>query len=176
MKSCGPCTLCCTVLDIPELAKPAGRPCVHLGQGCGIYPDRPSPCRVFTCGWLATEALGELWRPDIAGFLIRDERDNGQLCIDVAPDRAGSWRREPYLRQLRAWSQMVWSKEGSVVVYEAERTVILFPEGDIEISPLKEGEALAVGYLRRAGAWWPMVEKRGGEGPSTRWLGTRSRP
>ena len=58
MRTCGDCTLCCQVLDIPELTKPAGRLCVHANAGCNIYPDRPEPCRTFTCGWLATPALG----------------------------------------------------------------------------------------------------------------------
>ena len=42
-KTCGPCTMCCSVLEIVEMKKPAGPVCAHCraGGGCGIYPSRP---------------------------------------------------------------------------------------------------------------------------------------
>jgi hypothetical protein len=175
MKSCGPCTLCCTVLDIPELAKPAGRPCVHLGAGCGIYPDRPTPCRVFTCGWLATEALGEAWRPDIAGFLVRDERATGSLCIDVAPDRPGAWRAQPYLTQIKAWSRMVHDRSGCLLVFEGAEVTVVFPEEDIALGAVGPQPKLSVGYIRRGGTRRPLVRLLEGEAVIREWIGLASR-
>ncbi|WGM39398.1 YkgJ family cysteine cluster protein [Caulobacter sp. NIBR1757] len=175
MKSCGPCTLCCTVLDIPELSKAAGTPCRHLGAGCGIYPDRPSSCRVFTCGWLAIEALGEAWRPDIAGFLIRDERDRGHLCIDVDPARPDAWRAEPYMSQIRAWSRMVEERTGCVLVYAGPETLVVFPEDVIALGPVGADPTLQVGYLRRDGARRPFVRLLDGDRTVREWIGLTGR-
>ena len=175
MKSCGPCTLCCTVLDIPDLAKPAGKPCVHLSGGCGIYPDRPTPCRTFTCGWLALEALGEAWRPDVAGFLIRDERENGQLCIDVDPERPDAWRAGPYITQIRVWSRMVHDQTGCLVVFAGPDTTVVFPEEEIALGAVGPSPTLQVGYIRRDGARRPLVRLLGGESVLREWVGKAAR-
>lgn len=171
MKSCGPCTLCCTVLDIPELAKGPGTPCRHLGAGCGIYPDRPMPCRTFTCGWLALEALGEAWRPDIAGFLIRDERAQGQLCIDTDPARPDAWRAEPYYSQIKAWSRMVHDQTGCLVVYAGGEVLVVFPEEEIALGVIGPDPTLQVGYIRREGARRPLVRLLDGAAFAREWVG-----
>ncbi len=176
VKTCGPCTLCCTVLDIPELAKPAGTPCRHLGAGCGIYPDRPSPCRVFTCGWLAIGALGEAWRPDIAGFLIRDERDSGYLCVDVDPARPDAWRAEPYLRQIKVWSRMVDDRTGCVLVFAGAEAFVVFPEAEIPLGAVGSDPTLQVGYIRRGGARRPLVRLLSGESVVREWVGEAAGP
>lgn len=175
MKSCGPCTLCCTVLDIPELSKPAGKACVHLNAGCGIYPDRPTPCRTFTCGWLALETLGEAWRPDIAGFLIRDERDQGQLCIDTDPARPDAWRAEPYYSQIKAWSRMVHDRTGCLLVYAADHTVAVFPEEDLALGALGPDPVLQIGYIRRDGSRRPLVRLRQDGVVVREWIGSAVR-
>jgi hypothetical protein len=43
-RACGDCTLCCKVMAIEALAKPAGSWCRHCkpGQGCAIYAERPA--------------------------------------------------------------------------------------------------------------------------------------
>ncbi len=174
MKACGLCTLCCTVLAIPELAKSAGSPCVHLCVGCGIYRDRPTPCRAFTCGWLAIEALSEAWRPDIAGFLIRDERERGHLCIDVDPARPDAWRAQPYLSQIRAWSRMVDDQTGCVLVYAGKETLVVFPREEITLGSLGPDPMLQVGYIRRGGAWRPMVRLLDGASIVREWIGLSS--
>src|SRR5271166_2354104 len=48
-KTCGSCTMCCSALEIAELAKPAGPLCSNcrLSKGCAIYADRPGVCRDF---------------------------------------------------------------------------------------------------------------------------------
>jgi len=176
MKSCGPCTLCCTVLDIPELAKPAGTPCSHLCGSCGIYPDRPTPCRTFTCGWLAIEALGEAWRPDVAGFLIRDERDRGHLCIDVDPSRPDAWRAEPYFAQIKAWSRMVDDRTGCVLVLAGLCTLVVFPEAEIALGAVGSDPTLQVGYIRRGGARRPLVRLLSGESVVREWVGEAALP
>ena len=58
-RACGDCTLCCKVMAIEELAKPAGQWCRHCkpGRGCLIYDSRPAECSAFDCLWLIDAAV-----------------------------------------------------------------------------------------------------------------------
>lgn len=66
MKTCGSCNLCCKLLGIGELKKPAGKWCPHvkLGVGCSIYKDRPSSCQEFQCFWIVDPNAPDNERPD----------------------------------------------------------------------------------------------------------------
>jgi uncharacterized protein len=63
-RTCGSCTLCCTLLSVQSLGKGMNEPCRHQGPGgCRIYAERPYACRMFDCLWLA--GMGrEDQRPD----------------------------------------------------------------------------------------------------------------
>lgn len=72
-RSCGDCTVCCTVMGVKALDKPVDVTCQHLYKGddpgigscsrcgkedgpcnckgCGIYAKRPSSCKEFHCAW-----------------------------------------------------------------------------------------------------------------------------
>jgi hypothetical protein len=83
-RDCGGCTACCVDLKIedPALAKPAGETCRHCtGDGCGIYDRRPMVCQAFQCGWRRLPWLGDAWRPDRSGILIRS-LDPAEACPD----------------------------------------------------------------------------------------------
>ena len=62
-RECGECTLCCTLLPVPVLEKPANTDCVNCKGGCTIYETRPMPCRTYHCEWLKGEFPEEM-RPD----------------------------------------------------------------------------------------------------------------
>ena len=101
-RDCGGCSLCCTVMNVPEVGAGAGEDCEHQCEaGCGIYKKRPQVCRDRVCSWL----LGcgpDAARPDRSGVII-DTRATGEglrvhegdQCIDVRflgpfnPDLAG---------------------------------------------------------------------------------------
>ena len=71
-RSCGECTLCCTVLRVDALRKLGGVACTHLVSdtgGCGIYSDRPRICRSYRCLWLQG-GLDEGDRPDKLGAVL----------------------------------------------------------------------------------------------------------
>jgi|LNFM01.1.fsa_nt_gb hypothetical protein len=74
-------------MAIPVLSKAARRACDHVRRsGCGIYDERPEPCRAFHCLWLrgAVGAAIES-RPDALGVMF-DQctlRGSGEL-ITVA--------------------------------------------------------------------------------------------
>lgn len=73
-RECGGCTMCCKVMHVPELEKPAGIWCPHcaVGEGCGIYDERPKPCRDFECLWLQDDGrvLLDADRPDRIGVVF----------------------------------------------------------------------------------------------------------
>lgn len=69
---CGQCQLCCKLLPVKSVEKPAGQRCRHqrTGKGCLIYSKRPWECRTFACRWLADPHAADLPRPDRAHYVI----------------------------------------------------------------------------------------------------------
>lgn len=69
IRECGPCTVCCDILEIPTLRKPKKTKCENLcSKGCGIYETRPTECRTFQCIW-SEGYTGEGQRPDRSGIM-----------------------------------------------------------------------------------------------------------
>lgn len=71
-RSCGGCTLCCKLLPVKSVNKPAGQKCQHqsYSKGCTIYADRPRDCRTWACRWLCDARTQDLSRPDRAHYVI----------------------------------------------------------------------------------------------------------
>jgi hypothetical protein len=104
---CGSCSLCCKLLRIEELDKPAGRWCSHctVGRdGCKIYDTRPGSCRSFHCTWLIDPKLRAEWRPSTAKMVLQYDHPARRLAVHVDPEFPSAWRSEPYYRQLKAWT------------------------------------------------------------------------
>lgn len=78
-RRCGPCTACCTLLDVNAIEKPAGERCKFLAmRGCGIYKARPPACETFRCGWLQGIGANQD-RPDLMGVMLRGEADGERI-------------------------------------------------------------------------------------------------
>lgn len=104
-RECGTCSLCCKLLGITELKKPAGKWCEHAnvpGGGCKIYADRPHSCGVFACGWLVNPTFGDHWRPQRSKMVISINADGDVpvMQIYVDPSNREGWRKEPYYRDV----------------------------------------------------------------------------
>jgi hypothetical protein len=72
-RACGACQLCCKLVPVAQIEKPAGKRCKHqrTGKGCQIYDHRPFDCRSWSCRWLADRAHTDgMSRPDRAHFVI----------------------------------------------------------------------------------------------------------
>ena len=84
-RSCGDCTVCCTVMaiDKPEIQKEAGVTCRHCAGGCAIYDTRPQLCRDYHCGWRQLAMLDESWRPDRSGVFVELEPVEGQTGLSL---------------------------------------------------------------------------------------------
>ena len=91
-RECGGCTLCCTLLGVNELSKPAGQQCVFedRGRGCRIYAERPQVCRSFQCLWLRDPALlpNDDQRPDrshVVFWLPKDAEPFAEHGLAIPP-------------------------------------------------------------------------------------------
>jgi hypothetical protein len=71
-RACGDCQLCCRLLGVKSMHKPAGQKCQHqrFGKGCAIYADRPRDCRTWSCRWLCDESTRGLRRPDHGHYVV----------------------------------------------------------------------------------------------------------
>jgi hypothetical protein len=149
---CGSCSLCCKLLRIEELDKPAGRWCSHCTagrDGCNIYDTRPPSCRSFHCSWLINPELGAEWRPTTAKMVLYYERPARRLAVHVDPEFPSAWRGEPYYRQLKAWtcaaidsarapSPDAWLM-APILVYVNDRAIVMLPNRDIELGTFTPG-------------------------------------
>lgn len=86
--TCGTCTLCCKLIGVKELKKPAGKWCEFCkpGKGCMVYPDRPPSCIDFECGWLLSNLPVE-FRPDNLHIIITGESNKvGAVILHQDPN------------------------------------------------------------------------------------------
>lgn len=83
-RQCGECTLCCSLLPVATLDKPAGQRCRHQrsvldakGPGCAVHHKKsfPAECGLWSCRWLVNEDMDDMPRPDQAHYVV-----------DIVPD------------------------------------------------------------------------------------------
>lgn len=102
-RSCGSCSLCCTVLRVDELAKPAGRDCRHQRgpHGCAIHATRPGICRRYRCLWLQG-GLEDDERPDRTGGVVDLETTGIGLRLAIRESRPGVFDASSALQAIAA--------------------------------------------------------------------------
>jgi hypothetical protein len=75
-RRCGDCTLCCRLLPIQSIGKPAGQRCKHQRHtGCMVHEDKPLPCAAWNCRWLSEDDTADVPRPDRSHCVIDMMRD-----------------------------------------------------------------------------------------------------
>lgn len=135
---CGSCNLCCRLLAVPDLQKPACIWCEHAGRphgGCAIHaaPEFPQACRDFHCLWLVSQSHppARRWilglRPDRSAVVFHDARnpdDPNTLYVHVDPDKPEAWQWEPVMAEI----DMVRKAGGSVHVIIGMRRIVLEPD------------------------------------------------
>ncbi len=103
-RSCGSCSLCCTVLRVDELQKLGGVPCRKLGppgQGCSIHETRPGICRRYRCLWLQGK-LDEEDRPDRLGAILDLISEGGMPRLEIREATPGAYEANPRLQEIAA--------------------------------------------------------------------------
>lgn len=105
MADCGSCNLCCLLLDIKSLAKPAHILCWNTGLhgGCAVHKEKPEVCAGFKCLWLQSQDYPDpltrgirSTRPDQCHvmFIVDPENENHRFC-HVDPAHRSAWRQPP---------------------------------------------------------------------------------
>src|SRR5882724_5716803 len=99
-RECGSCMLCCKVMAIADIDKPAGVWCPNCkrGVGCVIYDTRPGECRRFYCRWMLDQGIPDDWKPERTKFALVVYA-GGHITAYPDPGFPAAWRKSPYLEQ-----------------------------------------------------------------------------
>ena len=91
-RQCDGCTVCCSVLMVPELQKPMYETCKFCDKGCTIYKIRPKSCRTFECAWLKGDMSKEM-KPNKVHMMI-EHFPNDAPMVAVYPEKGyeKTWR------------------------------------------------------------------------------------
>ena len=145
---CGTCNFCCKVMEIAELAKPAGQWCAHSppGKGCGIYGDRPQSCRDFSCLWLLDERLPDHFRPDRTKVVLGVSEDGGNLVAHCEPASPLAWQREPILGLLKAQARKVWGSDFKVFARSPGHLWWVAPHQDFDLGDIDPEAGFSLAY------------------------------
>lgn len=153
-RKCGSCALCCRVLEVVELKKPAHTWCQHCRPGkggCSIYADRPPICRSFACGWLIDTSWPEHWFPQRARMVVHEVVEHGERTITINVDRRypDRWREEPYFSDIRQLALRGLRQDDgerfAIRVVVGTRSWLILPHREIELSPGDCGVFVPVG-------------------------------
>lgn len=143
-RSCGKCSLCCKLLHVVELQKPANKWCKHCRPGyggCSIYETRPQICRGYACGWLMSDKVSEEWFPLHSHMVLSLGVFNSiqTVTVTVDPRFPWMWQQQPYYAQLKQMSRRglhVTDAADILLVHVRvdDRVWLLVPNDDIEIT------------------------------------------
>ena len=140
-RRCGSCTLCCRLVPVPQLAKPAGTRCKHASyaKGCTIYATRPNVCRAWSCRWLADPRTAGMPRPDRCHYVIdlsydyitmTDAKGSPPRMVTVAqvwvdPSFPDAWRAP----ELRAYMLALAEQYGvaTIIRWNSRKAMTVFP-------------------------------------------------
>jgi hypothetical protein len=148
-RACGTCSLCCKVMRVSELAKPAGQWCTHCrpGKGCGIYATRPFDCRRFYCEWMISKGLGPEWRPEQSKFALFKTNGGRRLTAHVDPGFPSAWRRSPYYENFKAWAVQAVQKTPEmdlVDVMIGEHVIVILPDREVGLGIVAADELVTL--------------------------------
>jgi hypothetical protein len=132
--------MCCKVPPIPELGKPAARWCQHavIGQGCGIYEERPAVCRRFYCAWMMDPALGPEWKPEKAKFVMFPDHEHKELLnVMVDPAFPDAWIRPPFLAAIKGWVASGATLGRFALVHVGRQLTAVLPDRVVDLGIVK---------------------------------------
>jgi hypothetical protein len=141
-RSCGECTLCCKVMAIEELAKPAGSWCQHCGpgRGCRIYDERPLECRHFDCLWLTDERFGPHWKPSKSKLVLTASEDGLEIRCD--PGFPDAWRREPLRGEIQNLATSGEQHDVTVLVIVGSRMILVTSQQEFDLGEIRPDERI----------------------------------
>ncbi|MBM3507529.1 MAG: hypothetical protein FJX64_07375 [Alphaproteobacteria bacterium] len=141
-RTCGSCSLCCKLMNVPELDKPMGQWCRHCkpGTGCTIHATRPQVCRDFFCGYLQSSTLSQDWLPAKAHFIVTGDPSGIVLYVDPAnPD---AWKASPFYERIKMWAVEGVPRNRLVTVRVGRRTIAVMPDNDFDLGEMDPGDTI----------------------------------
>lgn len=143
-RTCGDCTLCCKVMAVESLAKPAGRWCAQcdIGAGCKIYETRPQACDDFNCQWLMNPGIDAAWRPLESRMVLNYEAFAHRMIVHVDDARPDAWRKAPFDAHLRRWAAQCLGRGGQCIVMHGARSTVIFPRGEKDLGVIGPDQVL----------------------------------
>jgi hypothetical protein len=141
-KACEDCTLCCKVMAIDELRKPAGSWChqCEIGVGCKIYAERPAECKAFNCLWLIDERLGPHWKPNKSKIVLTTSEDGLEIRCD--PGFSDAWRKEPFRNQIHKWAEAGELTDVTVLVIVGEKMILVTGDREFNLGVVRSNERI----------------------------------
>jgi hypothetical protein len=143
-RQCGQCSLCCKLLHVVELNKPANQWCGHCkpgSGGCTIHAKRPNICREYFCGWMLTRNVGDDWYPLRCHMVISLGKLGGIQTVTITVDGKYPrvWLEQGYHNQLRALALRGLRVESQENVHLVQvrcnnRVWLVLPDRDVEIT------------------------------------------
>ena len=141
---CGNCSLCCKLLKVIELDKPANQWCGYCKPGkggCTIHATRPDICRGYFCGWMLSDKVGDEWYPLDCHMILSLGVFGGIQTVTVTVDGRypEMWQRAPYYAQLKQMARRglhVTEPKNILLVHVRvdNRVWLLMPDKDVEIT------------------------------------------
>lgn len=143
-RECGTCTLCCKVLEVSALAKPAGTWCPHClqGRGCGIYETRPPECRTFRCLWLADQKFAEEYKPERSKLVFALEAQGRRLVAHCDPGRPQAWKDAANYRLLKNLAAAAAQVGNQVLVVLRDHYTAILPDRDVPLGRVAIGRSI----------------------------------
>lgn len=156
-RSCGACSLCCTVLRVDELKKLGGVNCRHQClaanpdepevKGCAIHATRPQICRSYHCLWVGG-GLGDEDRPDKLGAVVDVLTLGAETRLSIQEAHPGAYDSSPRLQEIAG------KYRESMPVRVVEAGNFLDPDRPFRV-------LLAGGEEHRVTGEWTVVERPG---------------
>jgi hypothetical protein len=143
-RNCSGCTMCCKLLDIPEINKPRLQWCADCapGIGCQIYDKRPATCRSFYCGYLTNPVLSEDWKPSRSKLLVTLDDKLNRVAVHVDPARPDAWRQEPYYSIIKRWARTAVPAQVQVLVWIGRRVFAVLPHADKDLGEVRTDQVV----------------------------------
>lgn len=141
-RSCGECALCCKVMAVETLDKPAGRWCDQCkpGRGCLIYATRPEECRHYSCLWLTDRRFGEHWKPSQSKLVLTLSEDGIEIRCD--PGFPDAWRKPPFRSEITRLAQAGEAEDVTVLVIAGQRMTLVTAGSEFDLGVVGPGERI----------------------------------
>lgn len=135
---CDGCTMCCLLLPVPWLNKPAGQLCRYCeaGVGCQIFNTAlTEECKKFRCAYNQIENAPISLRPDKCKIIF--EKVNNEMFLGTMhPDYKNAYKTEVIQKQL----MIFYAKGFSVIlaILDNESPLVIYPAKDRKTSEVYE--------------------------------------